>query len=78
MLFFPVGDTDITTSTLFPQRLQSFAEFLDSALAETSVFDFAFPAITVSLLSSYNFPQENHTNSLCIFAAQYSSLMKFL
>jgi hypothetical protein len=48
MLFFPVGDTDITTSTLFPQRLQSLAEFLDSALAETSVFDFAFPDITLS------------------------------
>ncbi len=48
MLFFPVGETAITTSTLFPQRLQSFAEFLDSDLAATSVFDLAFPDIILS------------------------------
>jgi hypothetical protein len=55
MLFFPVGETAITTSTLFPQRLQSFAEFLDSDLAETSVFDLAFTDIIVSSFPFYNF-----------------------
>ncbi len=40
MLFFPVGVTAITTSTLLPQRVQSFAKFLAPVLAETSVLDF--------------------------------------
>jgi hypothetical protein len=46
MLFLPVGETAMTTSTLFPQFLQSRAEFLASDLADTSVFDFALPDIT--------------------------------
>jgi len=45
MLFFPVGETSITTSTLFPQALQSFVALLESERAATFVFDFAFPAI---------------------------------
>ena len=40
ILFLPVGETDMTTSILFPQALQSRAEFFDPALAATSVFDF--------------------------------------
>jgi len=58
MLFFPVGETDITTSTLFPQFLQRRAEFLASALAETSVFDFAFPDIMYSSFPSFQYSQK--------------------
>ncbi len=43
MLFLPVGVTDMTTSILFPQRLQFFPNILEPALAATSVFD--LPAI---------------------------------
>jgi hypothetical protein len=45
MLFLPVDVTAITTLTLLPHILQIFDEFLAPDLAETSVFDFAFPAI---------------------------------
>lgn len=45
ILFFPVGETAITTSTLFPQMLQICILFFASALAETSVFDFTLSAI---------------------------------
>jgi hypothetical protein len=45
MLFLPVDVTDITTLTLLPHMLQIFDEFREPALAETSVLDFAFPAI---------------------------------
>jgi hypothetical protein len=44
-LFFPVGETDKTTSILFPQMLQRCTLFFASALDETSVFDFPFSAI---------------------------------
>jgi hypothetical protein len=45
ILFLPVDETAMTTSTLFPQRLQSFAKLFAPDLAATSVLDFAFPAI---------------------------------
>jgi hypothetical protein len=45
ILFLPVDVTAITTFTSLPQKLQIFDEFLEPALADTSVFDFAFPAI---------------------------------
>ncbi len=51
MLFFPVGETAITTSTLFPQRVQSFAKFLAPVLAATSVFD--FPDMIISSFQIY-------------------------
>lgn len=47
MLFLPVGETDMTTSTLLPQLLQSRAEPFEPALADTSVFDFPFPDIVI-------------------------------
>ena len=47
ILFFPVGETAKTTSTLFPQRLQICALFFAPALAETSVFDFTLSAIWI-------------------------------
>lgn len=69
MLFLPVGETDITTSTLLPQRLQSFAEFFASDLADTSVFDFTFPAIVHSSFHLYTLAQEisqvSRTHSYC-------------
>jgi hypothetical protein len=40
ILLFPDGETERTTSTLFPQLLQQFPLPLFSALAATSVFDF--------------------------------------
>jgi hypothetical protein len=43
MLFFPVGETSMTTSILFPQALQSLVALLASERAATFVFDFAFP-----------------------------------
>jgi hypothetical protein len=47
MLFFPEGETDMTTSALFPQERQSPTLLLNSALAATSVFDFTFPAMVL-------------------------------
>jgi len=47
ILFFPVGETAKTTSTLFPQMLQIWALFFASALAETSVFDLTLSAIWI-------------------------------
>ncbi len=52
MLFLPVDETAITTSILFPHKLQWRPMFLEPALAATSVFD--FPAI---ILSSFRFRQ---------------------
>jgi hypothetical protein len=40
ILLFPDGETERTTSTLFPQLLQKLPLPLFSALAATSVFDF--------------------------------------
>lgn len=54
MLFFPVGETAITTSTLFPQFLQSLAKFLESALAVTSVFDLVFSDTICSSFPLYS------------------------
>ena len=47
MLFFPVAETDNTTSTLFPQKLHVRTALLASALAATLVFDFTFPAMII-------------------------------
>jgi hypothetical protein len=58
IFFFPVGETDRTTSTLFPQKLQRFTLFFDSALAATSVFDFPFSAICYLLSSSKYFSHQ--------------------
>jgi len=43
MLFFPVGETSMTISILFPQALQSLLALLVSERAATFVLDFAFP-----------------------------------
>ena len=48
MLFFPVGETVSTTSTLFPQRLQRRARPLAPDLAATLVVEFAFPDMKLS------------------------------
>jgi len=67
MLFFPVGETAMTTSTLFPQFLQSRAEFLASDLADTSVFDFALPDITGSSFPYATLMQKKRTMFLYTF-----------
>jgi hypothetical protein len=55
MLFFPDGVTDMTTSTLLPHKLQCFPAFLIPALAETSVFDLAFPDMAASFQNRFLF-----------------------
>ena len=55
MLFFPVEETAMTTSILFPQKLQSRAKLFESALAATLVFDFTFPDIIRSSFPLYTF-----------------------
>ncbi len=72
MLFFPVGDTAITTSTLFPQRVQSFAKFLAPVLAATSVFD--FPDMISSSFQIYIY-EKSHKNPVHIRNAHNSLIM---
>jgi len=45
ILFLPVGETDMMTSTLLPQIRQMLDVVLFAFLAATSVFDFFFSAI---------------------------------
>jgi hypothetical protein len=47
ILFFPVGETDKTISTLLPQMLQRCILLFASVRAPTSVFDFPFSAISI-------------------------------
>jgi len=55
ILFLPVGETDMTTSTFFPQLRQKCPLLLDPALAATSVFDFAFSAMMIPPFSNVCF-----------------------
>jgi hypothetical protein len=66
MLFLPVGETAMTTSTLFPQFLQSRAEFLAPDLADTSVFDFALPDITDTSFPYATLFQKTHNSFIHI------------
>ena len=66
ILFLPVGETAMTTSILFPQALQSRAEFFEPALAATSVFDFDFPDIIQSSFPLYEFEQKTRKSPVHI------------
>ena len=61
MLFLPVDETVITTSTLFPHKLQWRPIFFEPALAATSVFD--FPAIVISSFQFHQFIYRDNAES---------------
>ena len=73
MLFFPVGETAMTTSTLFPHKLQSFAPVLAPDLAATSVFD--FPAIGIPSFQNLNSYEQTHSFPVHIENAHTSLLL---
>jgi hypothetical protein len=71
MFFLPVGETAMTTSTLFPQRLQSFARLLEPDLEATSVLDFAFPAIVFASFHISIYEQITQISRLCLHAHNF-------
>ena len=79
ILFFPVDETAMTTSTLLPQLLQSRPMLFESARAATSVFDLTFPAMMFppfQIISPSEKSQKSpvHVRHACSFTISVSSL----